>query len=174
VAPKNLLHKQLEEQRFLHGIAYVEKASLGLKILSTSELVHLNRLLVGDNMGSSTGEPWRFEQALVVIPSGRTHQFNILTNPIVSAREILGNCWQTAGNQELLRAAVRLYSELVLHHLFKDANRRTAVLATLWLASSHGSRFDGRELAEFPIGDLRDPVDLLKLEDKLKKMISLG
>ncbi len=169
MAPKNLLHKQLEEQRFLHGITYAEQAARGLKILSTSELAHLNRLLTGD-----TGEePWRFEQASVVIPSGRTHHFNVMSNPVISAREILGNCWQTAGNQELLRAAVRLYSELVLHHLFRDANRRTAVLATLWLTRSHGGRFDGRELAEFPIGDLRDPTDLAKIEEQLKKMISL-
>lgn len=167
MAPKNPLQKQLEDQRFLHGLAYVEQSARGLKILSTSELAHLNRLLTGE----SAGEPWRFEQASVQIPSGRTHHFNIVSNPIVSAREIVGNAWQTAGNQELLKAALALYSQLVLHHLFNDANRRTAVLATLWLALSHGGRFDGIALADFPIGDLRDPADLGKLAEKLKHIV---
>lgn len=171
MAPANFLQKQLEDQRFLHGIDYVEKSSRGLKILSTSELAHLNRLLIGDTAGDG-GEPWRFEQASVMIPSGRTHHFNIVSNPIVTAREIIGNAWQTAGNQEVLDAAYSLYSQLVLHHLFNDANRRTAVLATLWLVRSHGGFFDARELAEFPIGDLRDMGDQQLLAAKIHALVS--
>lgn len=170
MAPANFLQKQLEDQRFLHGIDYVVKSSHGLKILGTSELAHLNRLLIGDTSGEK--EPWRFEQTSVKIPSGRTHHFNVLSNPIVNAREILGNAWQMAGNQEVVEAAYYLYSQLVLNHLFNDANRRTAVLATLWLVRSHGGTFDAKALADFPIGDLREMGDQQVLSAKVHTLIS--
>jgi len=170
MSPQNFLQKQLEEQRFLHGIAYVESAARGLKILSTSELAHLNRLLTGQ----VEGEPWRFVQVSVRIPSGKTHHFNIVSNPIIDAREIIGKAWQIAGNEELLRATTFIYAQLVLHHLFNDANRRTAILATLWLTLSHGGELDGRSLADFPIGDLRESGDLERLAGKLKELTKLA
>lgn len=170
MAPANFLQKQLEDQRFLHGIDYVVKSSHGPKILSTSELAHLNRLLTGDSAGDK--EPWRFERMSVKIPSGRTHHFNILSNPIVTAREIVGNAWQMAGNQEVVDAAYYLYSQLVLSHLFNDANRRTAVLATLWLVRSHGGTLNARELADFPIGDIREMGDQQVLAAKVQTLIS--
>lgn len=166
MSPQSLLQKQLEEQRFLHGIAYVEQAARGLKKITTSELARLNNILTGEST-----EPWRFEAASVKIPSGRTHQFNVLSNPVDSARNLLGNSQQLAGNQDFFESAFRLYSQLVLCHLFRDANRRTAALATLWVLLSHGQDIDANRLADLVIGDLREPAAVDKLKSEIHDLL---
>lgn len=161
----NPLQKQLEEQRYLHGVAYVEQSAGGLKILSTSEVAHLNQILTGESE-----DPWRFEPISIRMASGKTHFFNVHTNPILLAREVIGEAMRLAGNQELVEGALHLYSQFVISHLFKDANRRTAILATLWLFESHGKHVNARELADFSVGDLREESDLLSLHKKLKEL----
>lgn len=164
----NQLQRQLDEKRFAHGLDYVVASAGGPKKLSTSELGHLNVLLTGADDG---GDPWRFEAASVRIPSGRTHHFNVLSNPIVLARDVIGEAQLRAGNGEIEDAALYLYSQLVLQHLFKDANRRTAMLAVVWLVYASGRTIDGRKLALSRIGDLRDKADLMKLQTLLGAMI---
>jgi len=166
MSPTNPLHKQLEEQKFLHAISYVEQAAGGPKILTTSELGYLNQMLTGKNQ-----EPWRLEAAAVTIPSGQTHHFNVLNNPIVTARDILGETFQEAGNGDLKEAVFHLYSQMILQHLFRDANRRTAALAVLWLVRSHRGNIDAVELEKFPVGDLRKESDLERLSQKLSMLI---
>lgn len=156
---KNLLLQQLENERFEHALTYVRNESVGLKKLSTSELVRLNQHLVG----SKTEDPWRVTAVEVNLPSGDTHHFSIVGNPLQKARDILGHAWLIAGNQDLLGAASYLYSNMVLEHLFNDANRRTAVLAVLWLANAFHKDLDPHKLLNCPIGNLRKPEDLSKL-----------
>jgi hypothetical protein len=166
MAPTNPLQKQLDENRFLHGVNYVEQNASGIKRMSTSELAHLNQILTGN-----TDDPWRLEAASVTIPSGKTHQFNILSNPIHLARELLGTTHEMAGNGDNLEAAFRLYSQLVLLHLFRDANRRTAALGTLWLLRAHKVDADPKELANIDVGDLREQSDMSGLRDQLRALI---
>src|SRR6185312_7607732 len=89
---KGPLQNQMLEQRFLQGVSYVQQASHSIKKINTGELEHLNKILTdGDE------ESWRFEAAQVLIPTGKSHQFGLVSNPINKAREILGNALQMAG-----------------------------------------------------------------------------
>ena len=160
---KSSLQKQLEQEKFLHGIAYVQNASIGIKKLTTAELAYLNQLLTQQNE-----EPWRLNPTEVVIPSGQRLQFNLISNPVAQARDILGNAFVTAGNDQVIEAAVDLYSQLVLNHLFKDANRRTAVLATIWLLNSNGIQVDPQKLHDIPLGNLRDKANVHSLAAKIE------
>lgn len=166
MGPVNPLHKQLDEQKFLHAVSYVEQAATGPKILNTSELSYLNQMLTGKNT-----EPWRLEPAAVTIPSGVTHHFNVLNNPVVVARDLLGETFQEAGNGDLAEGAFHLYSQMILNHLFRDANRRTAALAVLWLVRGHRMNIDAIELEKFQLGDLRQPAELERLRGKLSMLI---
>jgi hypothetical protein len=166
-APKSQLQKQLEQQKFLHGVKYVQNISSGIKKLTCNELSYLNHLITNH----STEETWRMEPVEVLIPSGTKLHFNIMSNPLARARDIIGDAFQRAGNDEIIEAAAYLYSTLVTEHLFKDANRRTAVLATMWLLNSSGVDVDPMKLHDIPIGDLRAPGST---EDLIKKIRSIS
>jgi len=161
----NPLHRQREEQRFAHGLDYVSQAAPGPKRLSVSELAHLNQML------TAAEDPWRFEPAMVKIPSGRALNFNVVNNPLAVARDVIGEAQLRAGNGDVADGALYLYSQLVLNHLFTDANRRTAMLATVWLVQAAGREIDGQRLATAAIGDLRDQADLEKLRAFLAGLI---
>jgi hypothetical protein len=165
----NPLQKQLEEQRFLNGLSYVRQAAGGLKKLNSSELAHLNKLLTEQKQDPSK-EPWRFQATTVQIPGGAI-EMQVHSNPINQAREITGNALLMAGNLKLKEAACYLYSELVLEHLFEDGNRRTAVLATVWLLGNSGVEVDGQKLLKIPIGNLRDPLQLEQFHLKISQLI---
>jgi prophage maintenance system killer protein len=165
MSTNNPLQKQLEQQRFTHAVTYVENSSGGLKKLSSNELSYLNKLLT-----ASEAEPWRFNPIEVQIPSGKKLHFNVTNNPISRARELIGNANQMAGNQEAYQAASYLYSQLVLEHLFNDANRRTAVLATLWVLLEYHFEVDAEALLKIPIGDLRDPQAIENLAHQIKAL----
>ncbi len=167
--PKNELQKQLEQQKFLHGISYVNQAAVGIKKLNSSELSQLNQILTDHKH-----EPWRLNEVQVQIPSGHVQHFNIITNPINRAREIIGHAWDMAENDKAADGAVYLYSQLVLDHLFTDANRRTAVLATLWLLKSHNMNINAQDLLNFPIGNLRQKKDIEALASTVKNLMSFN
>ncbi|PIS11025.1 MAG: hypothetical protein COT73_06180 [Bdellovibrio sp. CG10_big_fil_rev_8_21_14_0_10_47_8] len=164
-AAKSPLQRQLEQQRFLHAVAYVHQAAPSLKKLTTSELMHLNQILTG-----SSDDPWRVGEARVELPTGDVHEFNIISNSTLIARDILGDAVVMAGNQKVMEAAANVYSRLVLEHLFNDANRRTAVLATVWLLGAHSHDIDAEELLAVSIGNLRQTSDLQALVDKIKSL----
>ncbi len=151
---KNPLQRQLEDQRFLSAVQHVLLAARGIKKINSMELAHLNQILRDSN-----DEPWRFEETEIQLPSGTLHLFNIVSNPINKARDLLGEANQIAGNGQYKEAALYVYSELVLAHLFNDANRRTAVLATIWILESGGISVDAQKLLEIPLGDLRNLRD---------------
>jgi hypothetical protein len=165
MSPKSPLQKQLEEQKFLHGVSYVKQAAGGIKKLSSSELAHLNAMLT-----EQKDEPWRLNPAQVQIPSGHVQHFNIVSNPINRAREIIGHAMDMASNEHPLEAASYLYSQLVLEHLFNDANRRTAVLATLWLLLANSIDVDVDDLLKVPVGNLRNKKDLDTLANQLRAL----
>jgi hypothetical protein len=163
---KNPLITQLEDQRFLHAVNYVEANANGLKKLTATELSQLNQLLTGQ-----AGDPWRLSPASVTIPSGKTHQFNVLSNPIHQARDIINSALQTASTGDLVDATFNIYSRLILAHLFNDANRRTAALASLWLVRYHGKDLDAISLASGALGDLRERSDSENLANKIAALI---
>lgn len=171
--PKNPLQKQLEEQKFLHGVAYVEQASGTIKKLSSSELMHLNQLLTSKQPDNLVAQPelWRLDAVKIEIPGGEV-VLNMLSNPLNRAREITGDALEMAGNQKILEAACYLYSQLVLEHLFQDANRRTAVLATIWLLGNFGVQVDAHQLLAVPIGNLRDPQELKDFQSGVAELLS--
>ncbi len=168
--PQNPLQKQLEQQKFLHAISYVRQESQGLKRLTTTELSRINLFLTGQGH-SAEADPWRREAVEISLPSGQTHLMNILSNPTMKARDLLGAALQTSGNGQGLEAASFLYSQLVLEHLFVEANRRTAVAAALWILLISGYDCDAEELLAIPIGDLRKILDLTALQQKIESIV---
>jgi len=151
---KNPMQKQREDLRFRRAVDYVHQESRGIKRINSNELAHLNQILTDTDMS-----PWRFEEADIQIPSGRVARFNVLSNPIDRARDILGDAMQMVGNKDVAQAGLYAYQELVSSHLFRDANRRTAVLATIWILETGGIRIDAGKLLAIPLGDLRSLAD---------------
>ena len=163
---KNVLQKELENQRFEHAVSYVEHDSHGLKKLTTTELAHLNNILTGEN-----SDPWRAGSVQVKIPTGHVQNFNMISNPMMRAREILGDAAIVAGNGDLLEACVFLYTTLVTEHLFTEANRRTAALAVYWTLCAHNTEIDIHQLLKIPVGNLRQESDRQNWINEFKKMI---
>ncbi len=162
---QDMLKKQLQRVRFEKAISYIDQNANGKKHLNTQELASLNMMIRG-----SDEDPWRSEAAVVSIPGGKRASFSILTNPLISLRNIISNAMQKAMNGDVEDAALDLYSQLVLNHFFKDANRRTAVAATHWLLLERGIHISALGLLEFGIGDIRSE-DQLK---SLKKLIRIS
>lgn len=163
---KNPLITQLEDQRFLHAVSYVKDNAQGLKKLIPSELAQLNQLLT-----AQPGDPWRFTPATITIPSGKTHQFNMLSNPTLQAREIIDAAENAATYGDFKDAAFQIYSRLILAHVFNDANRRTAALACLWLLRANEKDIDAVALANESVGDLRENADQETLRKKMDSLI---
>ncbi|MBL7672413.1 MAG: Fic family protein [Bdellovibrionaceae bacterium] len=167
---KNPLQEQLDEKKLNHAIAYVNSEALGIKKINSNELAHLNQLL-NSQANSQPAEAWRFEATQVNLPSGHTQHFNVVSNPIQRARDILGHALQKAGNGEAIEGATDIYIQLVLEHLFIDANRRTAALAALWILRSQGMDIDAKRLLKTPIGNLRDPQDVTSLRTLFRTLV---
>lgn len=166
----NPLQKQLNHQKFLTTIDYVRKAASGPKVLMTHELAQINLMMLGRDTHSDF-EPWRMEAMNVRIPSGKDLQFNVVSNPINRARDVIGHALHLANNGDGLEGAFFLYSQLVLSHLFKEANRRTAVAGSLWILLIAGLDCDASSLLELPIGDLREPQSLADLRAAMKAIV---
>lgn len=163
----NPLWKIREDQLFRRGVEYVRHAAGGIKKINSQELAHLNQM-----MTETTDEPWRYEPVEITIPGGQIHLFNLHSNPVNRARDLCGQAVQIAGNGDARTAALNFYVELVLAHLFNDANRRTAVLATVWILESAGVPVDPDALLDIPLGDLRNPDDRKTFETKFRALIA--
>jgi hypothetical protein len=162
----NPLQKQLEEKRFRQGVSYVQQAAGGLKKITSSELAHLNQIL----MDREEEDPWRFQSTTLTFPGGEV-EVQVHSNPLNRARDIAGNALQTAGNGQVVEAACYLYSQLVLEHLFQDGNRRTAVLATVWLLGNSGLQVDAQKLLTIPLGNLRNSIEFSIFKSRLEQLI---
>jgi hypothetical protein len=165
--PNNMLQKQLENERFEHALNYVQKESLGIKNLTTAELGQLNQMLTGDQ-----DSPWRFNEITITIPTGTIKKIAVIQNPVIKARDILSTATHLLQNDSALSCAYYVYRELVLSHVFNDANRRTAVLATIWFLNSVQINVDARQLLKIPIGDIQDISHSSEFKNKLDMLIS--
>jgi hypothetical protein len=161
-----ILRRQYEEQRLRHAIEYIEEATKGAKKITTSELARLNRIII---VADDTA--WRTEPVTINIPTGKTHRFSLISNPVEDARRILGHAYDLAYNGEIREAAIYLYLQLVEEHLFQDANRRTAALAAKWILSEHDYQLDVFKLLEIPLGDVRDGAEKKSLTKKIGALI---
>ncbi|MCB0394828.1 MAG: Fic family protein, partial [Bdellovibrionales bacterium] len=113
----------------------------------------------------------RFNPAEVQLPSGKLQSFNMVSNPINRAREIAGHALDFIYNEKPIEGAAYAYAHLVLEHLFKSANRRTAVLAAVWVLSLGDFEVDADELLNVPLGDLREPGVKEQLKETIEKLI---
>lgn len=165
----NVLKKQLELVRFEKTMDYVMSSAGGMKRLNSSELAHLNNMLT-----HKTEDPWRAEETTISLPSGETREITMISNPQVQASEIINRAREEAGDGDLVEAAVILYSELVLGHLFRDANRRTAVCAASWILMEHGKSIPAMGLLELGLGDLRESGQLDALRGLVKYSIGVS
>ncbi|MEQ1664408.1 MAG: Fic family protein [Bdellovibrionales bacterium] len=162
----DILQQQREEQRFRHAIDYIHEATTGTKKLTTSELSRLNQILT-----AVTESSWRSASVQIKIPSGEIYKFNLISDPVDEARKIIVDAFEIANNESISAAAVFLYLQLVQHHLFQDANRRTASLAAQWLLNSFDHDIDPHELLKIPLGDVRNVFEKKKIGEKIRGLI---
>ncbi len=162
-----ILKKQLEQSRFLRALEYVQKDARGTKKLISSELLHLNQIINNETMAT-----WRNQPAKIRIPGGIEKQFSIINNPMVRARDILTEAHSFLQRDEISQAATHLYTGLIKEHLFSDANRRTAVLAVVWLLLEKNIEINAQELHDIPIGDISNAGNLKKIESIISQLIA--
>lgn len=166
----NLLKKQLELAKFEKTIEYVSSSARGQKHLNAQELAHINNMLTG-----SSDDPWRTQPVTLQLPSGNEEHFSVVSNPMIRAREIIFQARDTVtAGGDVGEAATKLYQQLVLSHLFKEANRRTAVAATSWLLCEHGINIPALGLLELGIGDLRAAGQSETLRGLIKHTIEIA
>lgn len=170
MANRDILRKQLELVRFEKALDYIHLNARGAKHLNTQELATINGILTG----KSDSHPWRSEVVDLPLPSGRREIFAVVVNPLIVARDLLSNCTQRARDGEIEEAATHLYRELVLHHFFQDANRRTAVAALYWLLLDRGLDIPAMGLLELGIGDIRNTDHLESLRTVIKATIAIS
>ena len=170
MAEKHVLKKQLELVRFEKTAEYIQAAAYGhKKHLNVPELAQINNMLTGHN-----DDPWRVESVSLKLPSGRVETLSMITNPIFEARDIIFRARDDAEQDNFTEAATYLYSQLVLKHFFKDANRRTAVAATFWLLLERDIEIPAMGLLQLGLGDIRMEKQLVTLEGLIAHTIALA
>lgn len=165
----NFLQRQLERARFERALEVAESMVDKGAFLNTAELARINNILLG-----ATGEPWRESAAVCVLPSGREEKLQILADPMTKARELLRTAKDRAAAGEVVEAAADLYAQMVLTHLFKDANRRTAVVAASYLLKLCGVEVSAMGLHELGLGDLRAEGQMDALRETMRNAVKLA
>mgnify|MGYP000851169919 CR=1 FL=1 len=166
--PENNLKRQLELSRFERALEVVNSMVESGVFLNTAELGRLNQILTG-----TQNDPWRVEPAICKLPSGREATFAILADPIKKAREILRAAKDRADGGEAIEAAADVYAQFVLTHVFKDGNRRTAVVAAYFLLKAHGHSVSAVGLHELGLGDLRIDRQMEALRETLRNLVRM-
>jgi hypothetical protein len=115
-------------------------------------------------------EPWRKDPIDITLPSGRTETLHLLKDPKISVRESLHHATELAENGDVIDAAVNVYVGMVLTHPFKDANRRSGVVAAHYFLSRYDVPISGLALHELGLGDVRDPSQIDVLKETLRQM----
>lgn len=162
------LFKQLSISRFDRALAATETLAHNRSLLTTMELERLNGILNGKTIEQL--DPWRTSPVTLSLPSGRVETLSILRDPKLTAREHLHEATELAENGHVIDAAVSVYVQLVLSHAFKDANRRSAVLAAHYFLLRYGAPLSGLALHEIGLGDLREPGQIEALKDTISQM----
>lgn len=156
------LSKQLELSRFHRALEVAESLAENRALLTTAELERMNKILTG-----KTDSPWRNETTTLTLPSGKSETFTLHSDPKMIARDHLHHATEASENGHPIDAAVFIYAELVLSHCFKDANRRTAVIAAHYFLKRYDTALSGIALYEMGLGDLRD----LEHREELSKTV---
>ena len=110
----------------------------------------------------------------MTLPSGRTETLSVMTNPKLIAREKLHRSTELAEAGSIVDAAVEIYVALVLAHVFRDANRRSAVLAAHYFLQRYGIRVSGIALHQLGVGDLREEEQVKILRKKISQIAGLA
>jgi hypothetical protein len=171
------LKRQLEITRFERARGVIESLAEHRALLTTMELSRVNAILTGASQTASPNEdePWRQEPVTITLPSGATHTLSLLRDPKLSSRELLHRATelsQEGGNP--IDAAIDIYVGLVLLHAFKDANRRTAVLAAHYFFQRYGVPLSGLALHEIGLGDLREEETIQSLRETVHQMVKFA
>jgi hypothetical protein len=170
------LFKQLEMTRFDRALEATESLARNRALLTTMELERINGILTGKTIPPENDPEhpgpghWRDSPVTLALPSGRVETLSILQNPKLTAREHLHEATELAENGHVIDAAVSIYVKLVLSHAFRDANRRTAVLAAHYFLLRYGVPLSGLALHEIGLGDLREPGQIDALKETISQM----
>lgn len=165
---------QLQSARMERALEAAEALADNRSLLTTLELERFNGILLGVKINEKTPDLWRTDPITITLPSGKTETLAIIKDPKISAREILHHATEKAENGDPLEAAIDTYVGLVLAHSFKDANRRTAVLAAHYFFSRYGIPLNGTAIHELGLGDLRDPSHVAELRKTIEQMAKFG
>lgn len=148
------LAKQLEISRFQRAMEVCESMAENRALLTTAELERVNLILAGkEHKGHN---PWRDSPVTLMLPGGKTETLLLMSDPKNTARDQLHQATELAENGHAVDAAVHVYAELVLAHVFKDGNRRTAVMAAHYFLKRYGIPLSGLAIHEIGLGDLRE------------------
>ena len=169
--PENLLKLQLERARFERGLEVAESMADHRALLTTAELTRINNILTGVSPSSPDhDDPWRREPVTLTLPSGRSETLALIPNPTLTMREKLHRATELAEGGSVIDAAVNMYVGMVLAHPFKDANRRTAVVAAHYFLKRYGQPLSGMALHELGLGDLREEGQVDALRETIRQM----
>lgn len=164
--PPESLVRQLEMTRFERALQVSESMAEHRVLLTTMELVRLNNILTGQK----DDDPWRHEPVTLTLKSGKPVTYSLITDPVLTTREKLHKATERAEGGGVIDAAVDMYVGLVLSHVFKDANRRTAVLAAHYFLKRYGIPLSGVALHEIGLGDLRQEGQIEALHETIHQM----
>jgi prophage maintenance system killer protein len=163
------LRRQLEMTRFEHAREVAESLAEHRALLTPIELARMNNILTGKKP-AETDEAWRKGSATLTLPSGKLETFQLFRDPLVTTREKLHHATELAENGHVIDAAIGIYVDLVLAHVFEDANRRTAVLAAHYFFRRYNVPLSGLALHELGLPDLREEGQIQALRDTIRQM----
>ncbi len=163
------LKKQLEQARFERALQTAYSMVESGAFLNSAELARINTILTGTH-----DDPWREGATDCTLASGREVRFHVLADPVTKGREILGNAKEKAAAGDVIGAAVDVYVELVMSHVFKDGNRRTAVVACAYLLRLYGKQISAFALHELGLGDLRIEGQIQALKEIVSNIVKLN
>ncbi|NBU21898.1 hypothetical protein EBS43_10910 [bacterium] len=161
------LKRQLELARFDRALAAAESLAEHRALLTTTELARLNSIITGK---TNETDPWRRETITITLPSGKMETLALIVDPVITAREKLHKATELAESGGPVDAAVDIYVALILSHVFKDANRRTAALASHYFLKRYGAAISGLSLHELGLGDLRQEGQVESLRKTFHEM----
>lgn len=167
--PVESLQRQLENARFDRALEVAASLASHRALLTTAELARLNGILTG-----TEEDPWRQEPVTLKLPSGKLETFALVADPKISAREKLHRATELAEKGAVIDAVMHIYTGLVLAHVFKDANRRTAALAAHYFLERYGVPLSGLAIHELGLGDIREPGQMDALRTTIQQMADLA
>lgn len=165
----DFLKRQLEMARFERALEVAESLAEHRALLTTAELARMNQILAGKS-SQQTEDLWRRGPVTITLPGGRIETLALIVDPVITAREKLHEATELAENNQAIDAGIRIYVSLVLAHVFKDANRRTAVLASHYFFKRYQIPLSGIALHEIGLGDLRQEGQIESLRETVHQM----